>query len=51
MLGISASVRDQPASVAVNAWEFARAISKGAGESTLGVCDSIDVLGCKSAKV
>ena len=44
MLGTSASVRDQPASVAVRAWECPRAIWKGAGESTLEVCDSIDVL-------
>ena len=36
MLGVSASVRSQPASVAVHAWEYPRAIWKGAGESTLG---------------
>ena len=43
-VGISAIVRCQPVSVVVHAWEFPRAICKGARHSTLGVCDSIDVL-------
>ena len=43
-VGISAIVPCQPVSVVVHAWEFPRAICKGARESTLGVCDSIDVL-------